>query len=185
MTPSRVNHQQDHDMHAPNTSKLHARALAAPGSRNTTEMGGFSLIELMVVVAIFGLLIAIALPSYTAYIAKAHRTDAKNALLDLANREERYYSVNNAYTANLTLLGYPASGLNSNGDLPITSASSSSSYYTMNVSVLPTTLASGVTVSTYTAVAAATGTQTSDACGSYQLDNTGKETVSTSAVNCW
>lgn len=53
---------------------------------------GFSLIELMVVIAIIGVILAIALPSYSDYMAKAARNDAKSAMLDLAQTEERYYS---------------------------------------------------------------------------------------------
>ena len=72
---------------------------------------GFTLIELMIVVAIVGILAAIALPSYQRYVLRSHRTTAVNALLDLGSREARYYSANNAYTSSLTGangLGYAA-----------------------------------------------------------------------------
>ena len=59
---------------------------------------GFTLIELMVTVAIVAILSAIAYPAYTEYILKSRRTDAKNALLDLAARQERFYSLNNKYS---------------------------------------------------------------------------------------
>lgn len=58
---------------------------------------GFSLIELMIVIAIIGILAGIAYPSYREYIAKTRRSDGKMALLDLATRLERYYSQQNTY----------------------------------------------------------------------------------------
>lgn len=67
---------------------------------------GFTLIELMTVVAVVGILSAIAYPSYVEHIRKSRRTDAKNALLDLASRQERYLTVHNTYAGTLTDLGY-------------------------------------------------------------------------------
>jgi len=73
---------------------------------------GVTLIELMIVVVIVSILAAVALPSYTAYVLRSHRVEAKTALLDLAGREERYYSTSQtgAFYTNLnTALGYPIS----------------------------------------------------------------------------
>ena len=52
----------------------------------------------MIVVAVVGILAAIACRRTQTYMQKSRRIDAKNAVLDLASREERYFSVNNAYT---------------------------------------------------------------------------------------
>jgi len=69
---------------------------------------GFTLIELMVTVAIVGILATIAVESYSYEVQKSRRTDARSALMDLAGREEKLYSVTNAYSQNAADLGYPA-----------------------------------------------------------------------------
>lgn len=75
-------------------------------------MRGFTLVELMVVVVIASILLAVAVPSYLSQIRQSRRTDARTALLDLAGREERFFSTSAAsYTnvpANLGLAGIGA-----------------------------------------------------------------------------
>lgn len=58
---------------------------------------GFSLIELILVVILLGILAALAYPSYLNYLTRMRRYDGRAALLDLANRMERYYSEQNTY----------------------------------------------------------------------------------------
>lgn len=58
---------------------------------------GFSLIELMIVVAIIGIIAAIAYPSYTQYVERARRADAQGALMGLAGAMERHRAVNGTY----------------------------------------------------------------------------------------
>jgi type IV pilus assembly protein PilE len=66
--------------------------------------GGFSLIELMVAVAIVGLLAAIAYPSYQSYLVRNNRAAAQSALMDIAQRQQQYLLDARAYAANLTAL---------------------------------------------------------------------------------
>ena len=70
---------------------------------------GFTLIELMVTVAIVAILASIAIPSYRQYVLRAGRTDATAALLRIQTAEEKFFLQNNAYTA--TLVGAPPAGL--------------------------------------------------------------------------
>ncbi len=58
---------------------------------------GFTLIELMIVVAIIGILATIAYPSYQDSVKKSRRADAKSALMGFVNAMERYYTENNTY----------------------------------------------------------------------------------------
>src|SRR5580704_15283418 len=87
-----------------------------------TASGGFTLIELMVTVAIVAILATIATASYTSQIQKSRRTDARSALLDLAGREEKLFSTTNAYSQTGSDLGYGAFPLNIG-----------SGYYSINV----------------------------------------------------
>ena len=66
---------------------------------------GFSLVELMVVLAIIGVLSAIAYPSYDSYMKKSRRADAKIALQAMADKQERFYLQNNTYTTNTANVG--------------------------------------------------------------------------------
>lgn len=66
---------------------------------------GFSLIELMIVLAIIGVLGAISYPSYDSYMKKSRRSDAKIALQGMADRQERFYLQNNTYTTNTANVG--------------------------------------------------------------------------------
>lgn len=69
---------------------------------------GFTLIEMMIVIAIIGIIAAFAYPSYVEQVRKSKRSDAKIALQQIAQRQESHFIKNYAYAASLTALGYAA-----------------------------------------------------------------------------
>ncbi|MGH8210912.1 MAG: type IV pilin protein [Steroidobacteraceae bacterium] len=138
---------------------------------------GFTLIELMVTIVIATILITIAVPSYMNQIRQAHRTDAKTALLDLAQREERYLSTNSSYTTNPANLGY------SGAAFPVNVGSN---YYQLTVCVSATLPCTGnaTTGAAYLLTATAINTQAKDTqCLNLYVDNTGNQTAT--STNCW
>jgi type IV pilus assembly protein PilE len=75
--------------------------------------------ELMIVVAVIGVLAVVGVPTYRRYLMRTHRTEAKSALLQLAAQQERFYFQANTYSGNLAALGFPG-GLTPNGVYTIT-----------------------------------------------------------------
>lgn len=69
---------------------------------------GFTLIEVLIVVAIIGILVAIAIPNYERYAKRAARADAMVILLDAANKQEQFFVDNRQYTTDLEDIGVPA-----------------------------------------------------------------------------
>ena len=74
----------------------------------THTMRGITLLELMIVVVIVGFLAVVAYPNYRDFAARAKRNEAKAALLQIATNQERFYLQNNAYTCDMTRLGFSA-----------------------------------------------------------------------------
>ena len=134
---------------------------------------GFTLIELMVTIAIIGILSAIAFPSYTSYIQRGNRANARVVLLEAAQFMERYRSVNFVYpdgaTAGQTL---PAS-------LAVSPKEGDRRY---DVAIDTTNVAA---TTSFTIVATPSGW--ADAlCGNLSITNLGiKGQTSGDAANCW
>ena len=131
---------------------------------NSKQQSGFTLIELMITVAIAGILAAIAYPSYTEYVLRGNRTEGQALLNDAAARQERYYAQNNTYADTLAKLGY-ASGNSANGLYVLTTPTGTASAYTLLAT-----------------------TQRADAkCGNLGLDQAGTKTESgtASVADCW
>lgn len=85
-------------------------------NRTKKNQQGFTLMELMITVAIIGIISAIAMPSYTKYVIKTKRTDAKVALMTIAQKQESFFVQNMSYAQNLTTLGFPTDVINSEND---------------------------------------------------------------------
>jgi type IV pilus assembly protein PilE len=66
---------------------------------------GFTLVELLITVAIVAILAAVAFPSYTDFVARSNRTEAQRELLRIANLQEQFFVDTRAYTSNMTELG--------------------------------------------------------------------------------
>ncbi|MCC7488389.1 MAG: prepilin-type N-terminal cleavage/methylation domain-containing protein [Gammaproteobacteria bacterium] len=75
------------------------------------QHSGYTLMELLVTVAIVGILTAVAVPSYRQYTLRAKRTDATTALLRLAAMQERFYIQNNTYASADLMDDAPPAGL--------------------------------------------------------------------------
>jgi len=135
-------------------------------ARNTR---GFTLVELMVVVAIIAILAAFAVPNYLRYGIRARRADGQNLLMRVAAAEERFYSTNNRY-GNLSDIGFSASNISDN------------KYY--SVAITPATPA---TTFTATATPVAGGPQAKDDCSALNINSYGKKDATGSTTNgkCW
>lgn len=118
---------------------------------------GFSLIELMIVVAVIGILSAIAYPSYQNHVIRASRTAAQSEMLNIANKQAQFLLADRAYASKTTLA---ASGFALPDDL--------SSRYTYAIVIGSTT------IPTFTITFTAIGVQSTD--GDLTLDNTGAKT---------
>lgn len=139
---------------------------------------GFTLIELMVVVAIIAVLAALAVATYGRYAYRARRSDGQNLLMHVAQAEERYYTNYNHYPLSASSLGYTS-------DAP----TSKDGYYTLSLKLPSNTSAGQGYVATATPVSG--GAQARDVCGALSLDNTGDkqpdatQTSRNSNGACW
>jgi type IV pilus assembly protein PilE len=130
---------------------------------------GFTLIELLIAVVVVGILAKIAMPTYTSYVQKSRRAEAKAALLTISQQLERYYTQQNTYAT---------ATLGTGGVYPSTSPNG---YYSLSLTSL--------TATTYKILAAPAGVQSGDACGTLTLDDQSTQGVTggtiTDSKQCW
>lgn len=140
----------------------------------TASRNGFTLIEMMIVVAIIGILASVAVPSYLESVRRSDRAGAAATMLQAANWMEQQFTVNNSYKL-------------PDGSVPtlpsnfMQSPSSGTAKYNI-------TLAAGTTTTTYSLLATKVGA--ADKCGNFTLDQSGKRAVSattdtTVTADCW
>lgn len=128
---------------------------------------GFTLIELMIVVAIVGILAAIAYPSYQDSIRKSRRGDAQAVLVEAAQWMERYFTEENTFAT-------------AGGTFPFTKSpkEGTDTYYVISIDASDAT--------TFTLKAVPQGAQSSDPCGFLTLKQSGAKEVESSTVDaCW
>jgi type IV pilus assembly protein PilE len=149
--------------------------------KNRRSVAGFTLTELLIVVAIIGVLSAVAVPAYTNNIQRSHRADMKAALLEAGQWMERNYSLTQSYMlqGNGAAINNAALAAQVFGhvprDVPVAEAR-----YLITFSVAPTANA-------YTLQAIPQGPQASDKCGTLRVNHRMDRTVTggESKAVCW
>jgi type IV pilus assembly protein PilE len=130
---------------------------------------GFTLIELMIVVAVIGILAAIAYPNYLEYVARGNRAEAKAALMEGAQSLERYFAVQGTY-------------LNAANNLaPVFPTVAGNGNYNIAVSGNPT-------ATSFLLRATRANSMQADECGDFQVSHTGARTLANNTrtvEQCW
>lgn len=124
---------------------------------------GFTLVELVVVMAIVGILAAVAIPMYQSQVQRGHRASAQAVLLDAATRQRQFLIDQRAYASTLTELG-------------LTVPATLSSRYVVTVEAQ-----ASATPPTFKVLATPAGTQTSDKCSVLSVDQAGARLP----ASCW
>jgi len=125
---------------------------------------GFTLIEIMIVIAIIGIILTISIPSYNEYVKKGRRAEVVSLLSEQAQTLERFYTRNNVYTG-------------------VTGLSAGNDFYTITPTLTDQTFVLTATRKTGSAMA-------TDKCGDFTLTNTGvrsmnNATTGVTGKDCW
>ena len=146
-----------------------AKPEVRPTRNPCRRQAGFSIVELMIVIAIIGLLAGIAVPSYRDQVNKGKRTEGKAALTAAAARMERYYTQNNCYPS--SACGNPtsadsATALTNAGIPGFSGDTANKAAYNISLTVTP---------QAFTVTATARAPFTDPLCGNLTLANTGRK----------
>ena len=130
------------------------------------------MIELMIVIAIVGILTAVALPAYQESRLSAGRADGKNALMEVVSNQERFYSNNFTYSTNAKPLSNPVQA----------TVTSDDGMYVVSVAAC----GGGAIANCFVATATPQGNQVNDSCGNLTVTNTGVRAAAGGTVQeCW
>lgn len=131
------------------------------------KTNGFTLVELLVVVAIIAIVTAVAIPSYSTYVERTRRATGQADLMELAQWMERRYTNNYDYS----------DGSGGAPTLPFTTSpqGSGSTYYNFSVS--------SITTNSFTLLATPTGPQANDPCGNLTVNDAGQK--GSGGTDCW
>ena len=144
-----------------------------------SQIDGFSLIELIVVLAIVGILFLVALPTFEQYQLKTSRALASAELLTVLARQEQFFANNKRYAPTLDLLGYSGSPYAINSNAEDVAVSVADRIYNIELRI--------VTSALYELKAVPQRNQAKDSlCGSLELTSRGGKSTSTGAgIICW
>lgn len=146
------------------------------------QQKGFTLVELIFVVAIVGILVAFAFPAYQRYVDNGRRTDGQAALLQLASHMERRFTENNSYCDSGSVAVVNCGAANGDtgepaffdGQVPMDGGDA---YYLLRITA--------VGDATFEIQAQATGVMANDDCGDFVLSHVGLKTQANNAEVCW
>ncbi len=138
---------------------------------------GFTLVEIITVVAIVGILTAIALPAYGRYVLRSQRVEAKVLLNEIAQRQERFFSTYNVYSSSATGTGTAGLGMVANCSGVV---GSENCLYSVRISAINAGLE-------YQLRAIPQDKQADDECGDLRLTGRGVKTFDGNESNgaCW
>lgn len=136
-------------------------------SSGARTMHGFTLIELMITVAIIGILASIAVPSYSSYIARARRADARAQLMQVTQLMQRFYTANDRFDKDRSALVTDAASAF------LASVNRSPADGTKIYDLVFGTFPSDGQSFTASMVPVATGAMANDECGSFTIASTG------------
>ena len=135
--------------------------------------GGFSLIELMIALAIVAVLLTVALPAYNNSVDRGRQAEAMSALLEGAQALERYYSANGRY-------------VDANGALAVVFPTQVPATGAAHYTIAP--VSGSVGANAFTLRATRTGVMAGDACGDFELTHTGRRQLNgatRTVEQCW